>query len=400
MDGILQEGDTQTEYKTVQILQPDTLNVDKSKINLVDKYVGYKLEKTEPNSIPDVATTGDVCKVYYVKDTFGYIVEYYYEGQLKEEKTESLSALYDVMIDTYPNKDEGKYYVDYTENFPMKISENTNNNVIKVHYEKKLSTITVHYYCDNMNDSDKVTNAGNGTTGESGSKNKKVSISQDIVIEDKVDTVHKISEATDISEKYILVKKTKKEEITMTVESQEFEYIYRLKETKVIVNFINQLTGEILATDIIKGQVDDMYHAVPKDMPGFGFKHDEIPENEIGKMTMEPITVNFYYQPSPQGEPPVAAVTPGEKHNFKGQGPATGDSIVIVSMAIVVAIIAININQGKILKVNTKDLLKGGKRVRKERIVGKHHTAKKPTRVARMEKTSRIEKSCKRQRKH
>ncbi len=398
MDGVLQEGDTQLEYKTVQVLQSDTFEVDKSKINLVDKYVGYKLDKTEPNSIPDVATTGDVYKVYYVRDTFGYTVEYYYEGQLNPERTENLSALYDTMIDTYPNKDEGKYDVDYTENFPMKISEDINNNIIKVYYEKKLSTITVHYYLENINnvgEENKNRTLGEHIENGNARGNGRFSVSQDVIIKDKVDTVHKIAAATDVAEKYELIAKPEKEEITMTVEPQEFEYTYRLKEAKVIVNFINQITGEILATEVIKGQVDDMYHAVPKDMPGFGFKHDEIPENEIGKMTIEPITVNFYYQPSPQGEPPATTTTTGEKTNFKGKGPATGDSVIIVSIAIVMAIMAININQGKVLKINTKEKVNGGRRTKKSKLVRRERGSKKPSKIARMERVSRLEKNCK-----
>ena len=405
MDGVLQEGDTQLEYKTVQVLQPDTFEVDKSKINLVDKYVGYKLDKTEPKGIPDVATTGDVYKVYYVKDTFGYTVEYYYEGQLVSEQTENLSNLYETIIDVYPDKNNGKYYLDYTENFPMKVTEVPSNNVIKVYYEKKLSTITVHYYWDGINNTNStVANDKKRTLGEEvdngeTQENKRVSVSQDVIIEDKVDTVHTIAAASDVAEKYELVSKPESEEITMTVEPQEFEYIYRLKDAKVIVNFINQLTGEILATQEIKGQVDDMYHAVPKDMPGFGFKHDEIPENEVGKMTIEPITVNYYYQPSPQSEAPATVTTPGEKTDFKGKGPATGDTEIIVCMAIVVAILAINISQGKILKVNTKEKVNGGK---KEKLVRKRHSSKEPSKVARV---SRLERNCKkgatrRQRKH
>ena len=402
MDGVLQEGDTQLEYKTVQVLQPDTFEVDKSKINLVDKYVGYKLEKTEPDGIPDVATTGDVYKVYYVKETFGYTVEYYYEGQLNSERTENLTALYDTIIDKYPNKDEGKYYIDYTENFPMKISENTNNNIIKIHYEKKLSTITVHYYWDGVNNTNNKGNNDKRTVGQETKENGKVSVSQDVIIKDKVDTVHTISAASDVTEKYELVSKPISEEITMTVEPQEFEYIYRLKDAKVTVNFIEVGTGKILGTKVMEGQVDDRYHAVPDSIHGFGLRYDKIPKNEVGKMTLEPITVNFYYDAAPQGTGTTQTATPAEKTEFKGNGPATGDTEIIVCMAIVVAILAINISQGKILKVNTKEKINGGKKFRKEKLVGKRHSSKVPSKVARVSRLERDYKkgATRRQRKY
>ena len=40
------EDDTQTVSETVQILQPDTLDVRKGEINTLNKYIGYKLEET------------------------------------------------------------------------------------------------------------------------------------------------------------------------------------------------------------------------------------------------------------------------------------------------------------------------------------------------------------------
>ena len=44
-DGVIVPGDTQTETLTVQILEPDTIDVRKANINLVDKYVGYRLDE-------------------------------------------------------------------------------------------------------------------------------------------------------------------------------------------------------------------------------------------------------------------------------------------------------------------------------------------------------------------
>ena len=67
-DGVLQANDTQVETKTVQVLGPDTLNVDKAKINTTDKYYGYKLEKTIPTTIPDTIENNEIIKVYYVID--------------------------------------------------------------------------------------------------------------------------------------------------------------------------------------------------------------------------------------------------------------------------------------------------------------------------------------------
>ena len=84
-DGTKVSGDTQTESTTVQVLQPDTLTVDKAKINTTNKYVGYKLDSTNPNPIPDTIADEGVIKVYYVTDEaqtkdLSYTVEYYKDG--------------------------------------------------------------------------------------------------------------------------------------------------------------------------------------------------------------------------------------------------------------------------------------------------------------------------------
>ena len=77
-DGVL--ADTEVEKETVQLLEEDKLSVRKDNINMTNKYVGYKFEKVEPENIPDEVTTGEVIKVYYVRDTFEYIVEYYFNN--------------------------------------------------------------------------------------------------------------------------------------------------------------------------------------------------------------------------------------------------------------------------------------------------------------------------------
>lgn len=66
-DGVLVGDDTQVVTKTVPASEPNTLSVDKGSINTVDKYTGYRFEKTDPETIPDAIENGGVIKVYYVK---------------------------------------------------------------------------------------------------------------------------------------------------------------------------------------------------------------------------------------------------------------------------------------------------------------------------------------------
>ena len=91
-DGNLVIGDTQTKKVNVQVLQ-NTITVEKSSINTVNKYLGYKLDKTSPETIPDEIGDGGVIKVYYVYDDeatteISYTVEYYKDGSKVEDDTQ------------------------------------------------------------------------------------------------------------------------------------------------------------------------------------------------------------------------------------------------------------------------------------------------------------------------
>ena len=159
-DGQIVSGDTQTVKTEVQVLQPDTLTVKKEDINTVNKYYGYKFEKTDPTTIPETVSNGDVIKVYYVideeaKKELSYTVEYYKDGEIVSGDTQTVKTEVQVLqpdtltvnkdtINTV-NKYEG-YKFEKTD--PTTIPETVSNgNVIKVYYVKRTDlTYTVHYY--------------------------------------------------------------------------------------------------------------------------------------------------------------------------------------------------------------------------------------------------------------
>ena len=98
---------------------------------------GYKLEKTEnlPLTISAVAAD-NVIKVYYVKDSYGYSVEYYIDGTKNDSMTVTDSADFGTVINSYPVKCPTGYKRDKTENFPLTIGTDASANVIKVYYVK------------------------------------------------------------------------------------------------------------------------------------------------------------------------------------------------------------------------------------------------------------------------
>lgn len=80
-----------------------------------------------------------------------YKVEYYFDGELDEE----MSVITDrnskgKVIDSYEEKVKEGYRLDKVENLPLTITENQEENVIKVYYEKASYDYTIYYYKDNI----------------------------------------------------------------------------------------------------------------------------------------------------------------------------------------------------------------------------------------------------------
>ena len=117
--------------------------------NTTDKFVGYAYDSTEGTLTYSVAagaatdSTTHIVKVYYVKNTFGYTVEYYYDGVLDERNTEALSAQYQEVISTYPDKSGDNYVFEKAVPASLTISNVEADNVIKVYYVTKDTSVDV-----------------------------------------------------------------------------------------------------------------------------------------------------------------------------------------------------------------------------------------------------------------
>ena len=140
-DGEIVSGDTQTVKTEVQVLQPDILTVNKDTINTVNKYYGYKFEKTDPTTIPETVSNGDVIKVYYVKRTdLTYTVHYYYNGIEAEEELVTVPGqkyLAEVSDVDHKATYNGVTYEEYdrtTSNGTMPLIIGLGTNYINVYY--------------------------------------------------------------------------------------------------------------------------------------------------------------------------------------------------------------------------------------------------------------------------
>ena len=116
---------------------------------------GYKLSKVENNDTA-VKDNSITVRVYYVKDQFSYTVKYYYDEILDDAATETDTATYEDVINSYKDKTKEGYRLDRTENLPLTISEISENNLINVYY-KLIDDLSykVEYYYDGEHDTSK-----------------------------------------------------------------------------------------------------------------------------------------------------------------------------------------------------------------------------------------------------
>ena len=235
---------------------------------------GYKLEKTE--NLPLTVTENlenNVIKIYYVKDTFNFTVEYYYDGVINEDNTEEHTATFQDVIENYTDKNITGYKLEKTENLPLTITENLDNNVIKVYYVKDQFSYSVEYYYDNVKD-DSLTGTFNATY-------------QDIIenYEDKVKDGYKFEKVENLP-------------LTITENSANnvIKVYYIRKDAKVTVKYLEKDTNKVLdesANYEINGKVFDEYETEQKEFTGYNFV--EATDNTTGTMTEEPIEVIYYY---------------------------------------------------------------------------------------------------------
>ena len=168
----------------------------------------------------------------------------------------------------------------------------------------KYGKVTVHHYIMNTDGSLTTTRVPdvNGTE------------IADVVIEGKEGDPYTTAEANNINEKYELVAERLPANATGTIEKyneekpQEVIYYYRLKPAKVLINYLEKdedtddLNNLVLtAQEKIDGHVDDVYNTdtdhrketIEKDGKTYTLVSDS--GNKTGNMTVQDITVTYYY---------------------------------------------------------------------------------------------------------
>ncbi len=163
-DGV--KDDTKTESGTVLYV---------TEIGYTDKNItGYKFDGATADKITiGTDVSKNIIKVYYVKDSFGYTIEYYYDGVIDNSKTETGTALYQSTVGFEHKNITGYEFVSASPE-KLTISEIEDSNVIKVYYAKDSFLFTINYYYDSVKDDSKTVTGSAAYNSEVGYDDKNI----------------------------------------------------------------------------------------------------------------------------------------------------------------------------------------------------------------------------------
>ena len=114
---------------------------------------GYTVLNADEKLTIGADSDSNVLVIKYRANTYGYSVEYYYDGVKDESATLNKLAQFNTKVNTYDPKEKPGYKFEKTENLPLTITTDASKNVIKVYYVKDASqtkniTYTVKYFKD------------------------------------------------------------------------------------------------------------------------------------------------------------------------------------------------------------------------------------------------------------
>lgn len=132
VDGTIKDVKEYEEYIWINAEDELEVKIDSLKAN---KYEGYKFKEVINNiQEGDIVSDGTTITLVYEKDSFTYVIEYYYDDVIDNSKTENLEAVYKEVINNYIDKLVDNYVLDKVEGLPLTIDYQTSKNVIKVFY--------------------------------------------------------------------------------------------------------------------------------------------------------------------------------------------------------------------------------------------------------------------------
>ena len=163
-----------------------------------------------------------------------------------------------------------------------KFTDMTEDKHVVVEFEKIPAKVIVHYYIEGT--TDKVPLQDGGTADD---------VTQTGVVGD----IYATKPADNVNSMYELISTPTNASGTMTKDTIEVIYYYKLKATSVLVHHYKENTTEKLSNDVtMNGEVGDSYTTqVATDIPQ-NYELVATPANATGSMTEEQIVVTYYYR--------------------------------------------------------------------------------------------------------
>ena len=244
-------------------------------INTADEVIeidGYNYDSADKENL-SISTGENIINIYYTKKNAKVTVHYYEENTTNKvsENIEINGKVNDDYNTTIADDIPSKYeLVSEPENKSGKMTEE--EIIVTYYFRKKATQVNVHYY-------------------EEGTINK---LSEDIIIKGKVDDTYTTESATDVPIKYELVAEPENKAGTMTEDTIEVIYYYRVKTAVINIRYLEKETDKELAKPTqLQGKVDEQYQTNPKEIEGYQLV--EHSGNEKGKFEVNPLTVTYYY---------------------------------------------------------------------------------------------------------
>ena len=143
-EGIITKTTLTTPYKYEQEIEINATLENK----IGYTYTWTKWVSSNPKAISDITEKNKLLKMpaqditltataQRVINTYEYKIEYYYDDALEPTKTQTKSGKYGDVISTFSDENIMGYELEKQENMPLMITENEDNNIIKIYYKQK-----------------------------------------------------------------------------------------------------------------------------------------------------------------------------------------------------------------------------------------------------------------------
>ena len=293
---ILNEENIQTKYG----VEYSSLNLDSYKKEIT----GYDYSKTEttPKEISGKVNQDTTTIIHYYKKKSSITIKYvdkYTNKEIDGISSDVINNYYGDSYNTEENraeKEKNSIFNNYTytneyvvtpENTSLKGTMNTDTITISYYYKKK-ATVTVNYYKE-------------GTTeklADSDTLNKYYGDTYDV-------STNEYKNKSTIPSKYEYSSVNPSNEVTGTITKSSIiiNYYYKLKDAKIVINYLEDKTNNKLAeSTVIDKKYDDKYDVTNyKDNKNISTDYKYVsytstPENTIsGTVSQDTIIVNYYY---------------------------------------------------------------------------------------------------------